>query len=130
MQNEIGRTGGTVMNAGCIRLLVVLIVVACGVPNQSGAKEEVTPKIGDLAKGKVLFVKYCAGCHGPQGKGDGYKLLGPDPANLTALSTNKKTDADLFATIHEGKPNMPSWKGRFSERDIRNVLAYIRTLSK
>jgi mono/diheme cytochrome c family protein len=27
-----------------------------------------------------------------------------------------------------GAPNMPSWKGLLSERDIRNVLAYIRTL--
>ena len=33
-------------------------------------------------------------------------------------------------TIHEGNPNMPSWKGRLSEQDSRAVLAYIRTLAK
>jgi mono/diheme cytochrome c family protein len=69
-------------------------------------------------------------CHGDKGTGEGYKLLGPDPANLTLLSTTKKSDAALLNTIHEGKPNMPSWKVRLSEQDSRAVLAYIRTLSK
>jgi hypothetical protein len=36
----------------------------------------------EVARRKQIFVKYCAGCHGSQGKGDGYQLLGPDPANL------------------------------------------------
>jgi mono/diheme cytochrome c family protein len=86
---------------------------------------------GDVARGKTLFVKYCTGCHGPEGGGDGYKLLhGPDPANLTSPSTRKKSDAELFQTIHEGKPNMPPWKFRLSEKESRDVLAYVRTLAK
>jgi mono/diheme cytochrome c family protein len=109
-------------------MLVVLMVVAGVVPMQAGAKGEALPNTDTLAKGKRLFEKYCAGCHGSQGKGDGYTLLGPDPANLTAPSTSKKSDSDLLTTIHEGKPNMPSWKGRLSERDMHHVLAYIRTL--
>jgi mono/diheme cytochrome c family protein len=82
------------------------------------------------AKGKRIFAQHCAGCHGPEGKGDGYVLLGPDPANLTRLATKKKSDAALLHTIHEGKPNMPSWKARLSEEESRAVLAYIRTLKK
>lgn len=85
----------------------------------------------DVARGKTLFVKYCTGCHGPEGGGDGYRFLGgPDPANLTSPSTGKKSDADLFETIHDGKPNMPPWKVRLSEKEIRDVLAYVRTLAK
>lgn len=83
-----------------------------------------------IAKGKKVYVKYCAGCHGAGGAGDGYKLLGSDPANLTSPSIKKKSDAALLTTIHEGKPNMPSWKVRLSEQDSRAVLAYIRTLAK
>lgn len=75
-----------------------------------------------MARGKTLFVSDCAGRHGPQGKGDGYRLLGPDPANLTAPSTTKKSDADLFKTIHDGKPNMPAWKVHLSEAQSRDVL--------
>jgi mono/diheme cytochrome c family protein len=88
------------------------------------------PEQARIAKGKKVYVKYCAGCHGAGGDGGGYKLLGPDPANLTSPSTAKKSDAALLKTIHEGKPNMPSWKVRLSKQDSRAVLAYIRTLSK
>jgi len=84
----------------------------------------------DHTKGKRIFTQYCAGCHGPEGKGDGYLLLGPEPANLTKPMTKTKSDAVLLQTIHEGKPNMPSWKVRLSEKESRAVLAYIRTLAK
>jgi hypothetical protein len=67
----------------------------------------------EVARGKQIFVKYCAGCHGSQGKGDGYQLLGPDPANLMSPTTEERSDDDLLRTIHEGKPNMPAWKHRF-----------------
>ena len=91
------------------------------------------PKVqsGDVAKGKTLFGKYCTGCHGPEGGGDGYKFLrGPDPANLRSPSIRKKSDADLFQTIHEGKPNMPPWNTRLSQKESSDILAYVRTLAK
>lgn len=93
---------------------------------QAGTKAQ----SGDVARGKTLFVRNCAGCHGPQGGGDGYRLLGPDPANLTSPSTTKKSDADLLKTIHDGKPNMPAWKVLLSEEQSRDVLVYVRTLVK
>jgi len=86
---------------------------------------------GDVARGEILFAKYCTGCHGPEGGGDGYKFLrGPDPANLTSPATRKKSDADLFKTIHDGRPNMPPWNVRLSEQEGRDVLAFVRTLAK
>jgi mono/diheme cytochrome c family protein len=83
-----------------------------------------------LSNGKNLYLRHCAGCHGAEGRGDGYRLLGPDPANLASQSTTQKSDAVLLKAIHEGKPNMPSWKLRLSEQDSRDVLAYIRTLAR
>ena len=84
----------------------------------------------DLNKGKKIFVKYCSGCHGPLGQGDGYRMLGPTPADLTSLASKQKSDTDLLKTIHEGKPNMPAWKFRLSKEDSRDVLAYIRALAE
>jgi mono/diheme cytochrome c family protein len=118
------------MRKAHVRILVVLLVVACGVQFWTAAKAEDDSGKGDISKGKILYVENCAGCHGSEGKGDGYRILGPDPANLTSPSTQKKSDSDLLRTIHEGKPNMPSWKVRLSEQDSRAVLAYIRTLAK
>ncbi|SLM48930.1 exported protein of unknown function [Nitrospira japonica] len=85
---------------------------------------------GDVAKGKVLFERNCAGCHGAEGKGNGYKLLGPDPADLTSRRTAAKSDGELLKTIHDGKPNMPAWKNLLSDEQARDVLVYVRTLTK
>lgn len=95
------------------------------------AQGQTVSRDGDTARGKVLFIKYCTGCHGADGTGDGYKFIhGPDPANLTSPTTRKKSDADLLTTLHAGKPNMPPWKPRLSERESKDVLAYVRTLAK
>ena len=90
-----------------------------------GQSKSTTP---DLARGKAIFGKYCAGCHGPDGKGDGYRMLGPAPADFTAMESKQQSDAALLKTIHDGKPNMPVWKYKLSTKDTRDVLAYIRSL--
>jgi mono/diheme cytochrome c family protein len=110
-------------------LLVMTAVVCTGLTGTDGYGKTGSEEVR-RGKGKTLYVRHCAGCHGPEGEGDGYKLLGADPANLTSPSIRKKSDAALLNTIHEGKPNMPSWKLRLSEQDSRAVLAYIRTLAK
>jgi mono/diheme cytochrome c family protein len=92
----------------------------------NGAMVEDPP---DASRGEKIFVKYCSGCHGAQGQGDGYPLLGPEPANLASPGTKERTDEDLIRTIHEGKPNMPPWKYRLSPQDTKDVLAYVRSLS-
>ncbi|MBA5868266.1 MAG: c-type cytochrome [Nitrospira sp. CR1.3] len=123
------RRGDESIPSSWIRACVVLIACVCGAliwPETRGAAD---PGKENVAMGKALFVRHCAGCHGPEGRGNGYKLLGPDPANLTAITTKKKVDEDLLRTIHEGKPNMPAWKAILSTEEIRNVLTYIRTLT-
>lgn len=112
----------TMAMSGCVSCLLFVTVT-------QGHAESVILS-GDVARGKTLFVRNCAGCHGREGGGDGYRMLGPDPANLTLPSTSKKSDTELLQTIHGGKPNMPAWKGNFSEKQTRDVLAYVRSLGK
>ncbi|HEX5550331.1 MAG TPA: cytochrome c [Nitrospira sp.] len=106
------------------------LVLLLGVPGFSNAAQDIQPDDQDLIRGKKIFMKYCSACHGASGQGEGYRLLGPDPADLTSQATRQQSDADLLRTIHEGKPNMPVWKYRLSQRDSRNVLAYIRSLQE
>ncbi len=116
-----------------LRYIALTVLFAGSIALASVAQADAKPKAqnGDVERGKTLFVRYCTGCHGPEGGGDGYRFLrGPDPANLRSPSIKKKSDAVLLKTIHEGKPNMPPWETRLSEKESRDVLAYVRTLAK
>lgn len=87
---------------------------------------------GDARKGKVVYERSCVLCHGPQGRGDGPvgKTINPPAADFTAEASRKKTDAELLATIENGRPPtaMVGWKGQLSEAEIQDVLAYVKSL--
>ena len=87
---------------------------------------------GDAAAGKPLYERYCVGCHGVLGKGDrpAGKALIPPAADLTGVKSQRKLDAVLANMIEHGKPGteMAAWKGRLADREINDVVAYIRTL--
>ncbi len=111
-----------------VKMLAVLTAVFCVGPIWIGTTGKAESGNKQFSRGKTVYVKYCAGCHGIEGRGDGYRILGADPVDLTSPSIKQTPDSALLKSIHEGKPNMPSWKLRLSEEDRRNVLAYIRTL--
>ena len=76
----------------------------------------------DLPSGDVLYRRYCASCHGLQGRGDGPAAgaLFPRPADLTR---SKSSEADLMREIDgrstvraHGTSSMPVW-GEIFERE-------------
>src|SRR5438128_4087891 len=97
--------------------------------------------VQDTTKGKVVYVKWCAGCHGDRGAGDGpaAATMLPRPRNFTGAvykirstaSGQLPTDADLIRAIDEGLPGtaMPAWKTRLSDGERRDVMAYLKTFS-
>lgn len=84
-------------------------------------------------EGQRIFKLNCVSCHGAGGKGDGAAAakLDPKPADLTSTTTQVKDDAALLEVIKFGRPGtaMPSWMSELDERDMRNVLAYLRSLA-
>ena len=88
-------------------------------------------EMGNPNKGKTVYTRYCLGCHGSTGKGDGPigQSLVPPAANLTALG--EKPDKELLQTIRKGRAGtaMPAWRSGLSEQDILDVLSYIRGFS-
>jgi mono/diheme cytochrome c family protein len=99
------------------------------------------PAFQDTTAGKAVYVKWCAGCHGETGAGDGpaaaYML--PRPRDFTGAiyqirvtaSGQLPTDADLMRSIDDGLGGtaMPAWKDRLSQGERRDVLAYLKTFS-
>ncbi|RME93910.1 MAG: cytochrome c [Verrucomicrobia bacterium] len=89
----------------------------------------------DLSKGKAVFDKKCAKCHGKDGKGQttmGRKLKIKDYTK--AESWAKVKDEEAVKAIKEGykrngKKVMPAVKG-LSDEDIQNVIAYMKSLKK
>ena len=73
-----------------------------------------------------LFKSKCAMCHGPDGKG---KMAGTK--DLGSAEVQKTSDADLTATITDGKPpKMPAYKGKLTDDQIKSLVAYVRTFKK
>lgn len=90
-----------------------------------------------IASGRDLFVKGCASCHGLQGKGDGQMMMKDSfgipirPRDLTAgIFKGESTPEALYRRIALGLPGspMPSYKDAFTEKQIWDLVHYIRTL--
>jgi mono/diheme cytochrome c family protein len=90
------------------------------------------------AEGKKLYTSYCSTCHGEQGKGDGMaaQSLPVRPADHTnGAVMNQLSDKFLIETIAKGgsavgkSSFMPSWGGALGEKQIRDIVAYIRTIA-
>jgi len=89
---------------------------------------------GNTDKGKAVYGTNCVACHGPQGKGDGPigKTLKPPAADFTSAAGKQKSEAELLKIIESGQPktSMMAWKGRLSDEQLQDVLAYVLTLRK
>ncbi len=100
----------------------------------------------DIAAGKAKYDMFCTTCHGPGGKGDGPvgQSLNPKPRDFTTGNWKIDTDGDgtpgsdtdLRAVIENGagqyggSPMMAPWGGTMSDDDVKNVIAFIRSLKE
>ena len=84
----------------------------------------------DAESGKALYEKSCAGCHGPDGKGNDKmaKLLGDKGLNIVGNETKKKTDEQLLKIIADGAGKMPASK--LTKEEQKQALGYVRSLAK
>ncbi len=92
----------------------------------------------DAELGKADFQIYCKSCHGESGDGDGplAEALSPKPARHSdGAYMNPLTDDYLFKVIKFGGTSvgksamMAPLGGSLSDQQIRNVIAFIRSLA-
>ncbi|HEY8669361.1 MAG TPA: c-type cytochrome [Terriglobales bacterium] len=96
---------------------------------------------GHAKAAKMNYRRYCAGCHGDLGDGEGENAvwLDPKPRNFT-LATFKcrstpsgslPTDEDLYNTVGRGleSSNMPSWNPLSNQNRI-DLVAYVKHFSE
>ncbi len=104
-------------------------------------RQQPAPAAGTNDQGQAVYVKWCAGCHGDQGRGDGVAAghLLPKPRDFTralyqvrSTATGEvPTDADIRHVVDEGMPgtSMPAWKATLSSGEREAVVRYVKTFS-
>lgn len=77
----------------------------------------------DTFKGQRLYAANCAICHGQSGRS-----MMPGAPNFDRGERVLQPDFTLLASIRSGKNAMPAFQGILSDRDIMDIIAYVRTL--
>ena len=102
---------------------------------QPELKNPVASSPESIANGAKSFGRYCAACHGREGKGDGPggAKLDPKPSNLADADwKHGSSDGEIFAVIHDGVKDtgMKGYASRMTEHELWDVVNYIRSLNK
>ena len=85
---------------------------------------------GSINRGRDLFLRNCASCHGETAEGNGpaAESMTPRPANLNKMS-GMHPDSDFALIIENGKGSMPAWKNILNESQIWDLVKYVQSLS-
>lgn len=128
-------------------LMLAGVAFAQNPPATSPAKAPATLNPGDAAAGEVIYLRYCAACHGRTMKGDGPVASGlkNSPGDLSTLIQKNKgvfpydkvagiIDGRETSRIH-GTPDMPVWGEIFAittgteapsaEAAVRRITMYV-----
>ena len=112
----------------------IMFLFSQGLLSETGQR----PDDKSVAEGKTLYGQYCQSCHKERGVGE--KPIPPllkAPGYLTAMPLNETShawhhsDEQLVETILNGlqrTQRMPAWKGTLTERQARQIVAYIKSL--
>lgn len=106
-----------------------------------GMEAHVGNLTGHARDAEMKYRRYCVGCHGVLGDGEGPNAmwLDPKPRNFTlatfkcrsTVSGTLPTDEDLYNTVGRGlqSSNMPSWNPLSAQQRI-DLVAYVKHFSE
>ena len=121
-----------------IALFVAVLLAVAG--SASAQESHIGGLTGHADAGKPLYFRYCWGCHGSHGDGNGEnaQYLNPQPRNFVAATFKCRstptgtlpTDADLYGAITRGlvDSGMPSW-AQLTDQQRANLVAFVKTFS-
>jgi mono/diheme cytochrome c family protein len=129
------------MSTPRISKIMLGLVVALALPVVGVAQESHVGKLtGHAGPGKELYYRYCWGCHGARGDGNGENApyVTPTPRNFVAATFKCRstatgtlpTDQDLFEAITRGfnTSNMPAWITLTGQQRV-DLIAFLKTFS-
>jgi mono/diheme cytochrome c family protein len=121
-------------------LAVVALMVAPALVSAQQGESHIGKVSGHSDAGKQLYFRYCWGCHGYRGDGNGENApyLNILPRNFVAATFKCRstptgtlpTDQDLYNSLVRGlnNSNMPSWI-TLTDQNRADLVAFIKTFS-
>lgn len=100
------------------RGLVATSTLACALAIASTAASA-----ADVARGRQIYARHCAGCHGAAGV-----PVVPGAPNLSRPEALMRPDGSLATVIRDGRMTMPGFRGLLQQNEIYDVIAFMRTL--
>lgn len=118
-----------------IKAIIAYLRSKAKLPDRS-AEVDAQPKAhGDPRLGKQWYDSICSTCHGI--KGDGYIAGGTGTAIGNVWFLSRVSDGFIRTTIKEGRSNTrmlgfqsPAGLANLTDREIDDIIVYLRTLSK
>ena len=80
--------------------------------------------------GEALYKSKCAGCHGADGKGQTSMGKANNIRDLGSADVQAQSDDAIAGIISGGKGKMPAYGKSLKADQIKDLVAYIRTLKK
>ena len=79
----------------------------------------------DIYNGKEVYDLHCQGCHGVDGRS-----LEPGTPDFSRGESLMVADSELYERLRDGTGHLPSFRGMIEDSDLRDVIAYLRTLQR
>src|SRR5579864_6022563 len=111
-------------------LTIPILIVLVAFPTMRSAAQTTKESVAeDLAKGKQIYEQRCEICHY---SASAEKKIGPGLAGLMKRerfrSGMKADDEDLRRVIERGGKDMQGFRGSLKPEQIRDLIAYVKTL--
>ena len=101
----------------CLAIVVAALVLLC-----SGIRAD--------DKSAATYKAKCATCHGADGKGDTPAGKSTKVRSFADPEVVKASDDELAGIIEKGKAKMPGYGKSMKPDEIKDMVAYIRSLAK
>ena len=79
----------------------------------------------DIFNGREVYDMHCQTCHGVDGQ-----AIEPGVPDFSLGESLYASDVDLVRELRDGDRHLPSYRGLLTDEELRDVVAYIRTLQR
>ena len=131
--SRLGIEGGSVNRLGKNAVIAAGFAGLIGMGTvfvQGATTKTAAPSAAAVARGKTVFQQKCSVCHydNSEQKKIGPGLKGISKRGTFSVNGNKITDESLKAWIENGDQLMPPFKEVLEPGQIKDVIAYVKTL--